>query len=97
GGILTALYNDAQIDHTADGRQVWGAGPFLELDFDAVNDSGGSPWDEPEVSVRFNMNSNYSLVLAEITNRGYDWRIIPKQQSTTNPADDGVWLLQVFN
>lgn len=97
GAILTALYNDAQTDHVGDGRQVWGSGPFLELDFDASNDSGGSAWSESEVSVRFNMNTNYSLVLAEFGRRGYEWRIIPKQSKTANPADDGVWLLQVFN
>jgi len=79
-----------------DERDVTGVDRYLELDFDATDDSAGVPWIRTEeMTIKRGLNGIQLLdVGAKI---GYEHRVIPKQLKTADPADDGVWLLQAFN
>lgn len=99
GDILTMLYNDACVDHVADGRIVWEdeanpGTPYLVPDFDAVNDSSGTPWANPEVSITVPMRMDYLQVMEALeAQEGIEWRVVP-----ANPLTGvGGWLWQVYD
>lgn len=97
GAIISDLFDDATVDHVADGRIVWEdlanpGNPYLSIDFDDSLDSNGDAWFEDAVSVRLWMRMTYRQVLDQFV-QDYDveWRIIP------DDVEAGSWLLQIFN
>lgn len=99
GDIITLLYEDACVNHVADGRLVWEdednpGNPYLTLDFDAVNDSSGAPWDNDAVSFKVPMRFSYLQMMEALESQeNIEWRVVPVDPLTGL----GGWLLQVYN
>lgn len=100
GEIIRVLYEDATVDHVADGRLVWEdeanpGNPWLLLDFDDVNDSSGTPWANPDVSIRVFMRMTYLQMLEALESQeAIEWRVVPQDPLT---GTSGIWLLQVYD
>ncbi len=102
GVILTDLFEDAAIDHIADGRTtIGGAGhlAFLDYDFGAFGDSSlpsGSAWTTPanpggKESLTIKRGISYlQFFEQEVSRLGYEWRVL--FEATPSPR----WLLQVY-
>lgn len=94
GDMLTQFFLDATSDHYP-GRLVWEdnllAAPYLQLDFDAVNDSTGAAWDRDDVAHTFRPRMTYLQVIDQIVEEGgYEWRVVPY-------TTVGYYVLQVYN
>lgn len=95
GGVWVSLFNDATSDHSAT-RIVWEdeANPgstWLQLDFDATNDSAGNAWDTSDVEITMKRGWSYGRCFTESARLGYEGRIVP------DPVTDGLWLFQLYN
>ena len=95
GDIFLQLFDDATINHVADGRLVWEdtAVPgttYVEPSFTTVTDSAGVVWDNDEMSFTAKRGQNYQQVAANLAARGYRCSITP-----SNTA--GQWLLNLYN
>ena len=97
GGILSDIYDDATVNHVADGRLVWEdeanpGTPYLTLDFSDTVDSNGNAWADSAISIRLTMRLSYSQIMARFaTSYGYEYRIVP------DDPELGTWLWQVYN
>lgn len=93
GNILTALY-DSYVDSGLRNPIVWddSGSPYLTLDFDGTNDSGGNPWWIQDHDLRIWMRMTFLDVLEQISRSwGYEWRVV------ADDVENGTWLLQVYN
>lgn len=94
GGIISPLYDHAT-DGTLRSTIVWddGAGsPYLTLDFDESQDSGGNAWFDSEISFRVFMRMSLLQVITQLASiYGYEWRVVP------DDVEAGTWKLQIYN
>lgn len=97
GQIMRELWEDAAIDHIADGRTtVGGAGhlAWMTLNFSDTLDSAGNAWSTPAnpsglESMTIKRGISYGQFLeSEVTKLGYEWQLV-----WTGSA----WNLEIFN
>ena len=98
GCMLLQLYEDAVLDHVADGRLMWenvSGDPgdiYLTIDFNCDVDSNGDPWNRDDVNQTFQPRMSYIQVVDQIVEEGgYEWRVIPADWTL------GTYVFQVFN
>jgi hypothetical protein len=97
GEIMRVLYEDATVDHVADGRLVWEneaspGNPYLTLDFSDTLDSSGAAWANDEISIQFPMRMTYLQILEALESQeAIEWRVVP------NNVETGTWFLQVYD
>jgi len=87
GQILIDLFDDAQTDHAPTRAAL----TFINLDFDATNDSDGVAWTDSELSLTIKRRETYFQMMRQAEKLGYEWRLIP------TVATPGEWDLQVYN
>lgn len=95
GGIMDALFDDATVNHVADGRVVWEnfasvGTSYIDLTFTVTVDSDGVTWDEPELTFTAQRGKTYLQVLTDLNHIGYKWTV-------TASATPGRWNLNLYN
>lgn len=95
GGIFTQLFQDATVNHVADGRIVWenlaaSGTSYLDLSFTTAVDSAGVAWDNMAMDFTATRGKSYLQVLTDLGSRGYRWSVTPS--NTT-----GRWQVNLYN
>jgi len=96
GEIFRLIYEHA-IDTTLRTPNIcWEIGatglPYLTLDFDDTNDSGGNAWADSEIERKLTMRQSYSQIMAGFArDYGYEYRMV------ADDVEAGTYLLQVYN